>query len=55
MSTDRELLKILAEIARELGHFRQHLHRIEAVQCKLVELLEARAYPASAGGTVRVQ
>lgn len=52
--TDHELLKILAEVARELQHFREHLVRIEAVQCKIFELLERKHYPRSTDAQIEV-
>lgn len=51
---DRDLLRILAEIARELGAFREHLGRIEAVQCRLFELLEQQRYPRTVAGKIEV-
>jgi hypothetical protein len=54
VSTDRDLLRILAEIAQELGRFREHLARIEAVQCKLFALLERKHYPRSSDARIEV-
>ena len=51
---ERDLLKVLAEVATELQHIRQHLHRIESVQCRMFEFLERKHYPQSTGGRIEV-